>query len=261
VLDLVRRMVDRGHAQVLMGNHEYNAIAFWTPDGQGGHLRERTPERRDAHRKFTSHYESRREALTSVLDFFYSLPLVLELPGGPRVVHACWSDRHVAALRAHPLVDDDRLTPAFMHAARKRPGQDRQTAEYEIADVLLKGPEVPVAEPFHDAQGTPRWRARYRWWGPGPRDDAARILLDHGAPPRTGRIPAAHLPDVDRADPTPVLFGHYWWIDALEPPSVGPDWACLDHSVALGGHLAAYRWREGDRELRPERLVRVRAGA
>ena len=74
----------------------------------------------------------------------------------------------------------------------------------------------------------------------------------HGRPTR--------LPDVDRADPTPVVFGHYWWINALEPRAWGPDWACIDHSVAKGGHLAAYRWREDDRELRSERVVRVQAG-
>lgn len=38
VLEIVRPMVEAGSALAVMGNHEFNAIAFFTADGEGGHL-------------------------------------------------------------------------------------------------------------------------------------------------------------------------------------------------------------------------------
>ena len=38
-LALVRGMVEAGEALALMGNHEYNALCYRTPDGRGGYLR------------------------------------------------------------------------------------------------------------------------------------------------------------------------------------------------------------------------------
>ena len=42
-LDIVRPMVESGAAQAVMGNHEYNAVCYHTPDGRGGSLRTRSP--------------------------------------------------------------------------------------------------------------------------------------------------------------------------------------------------------------------------
>ena len=38
-LDLVKTMVGAGQAIALMGNHEYNAVAYATPDGRGDYFR------------------------------------------------------------------------------------------------------------------------------------------------------------------------------------------------------------------------------
>ena len=39
VLRVVTAMTKSGHARAIMGNHEYNAIGWATPDDQGGYLR------------------------------------------------------------------------------------------------------------------------------------------------------------------------------------------------------------------------------
>ena len=36
VIEIVRRMIDAGTAQSVMGNHEFNAIAYHTPDRESG---------------------------------------------------------------------------------------------------------------------------------------------------------------------------------------------------------------------------------
>jgi len=54
VLNLVRAMVADGTALAVMGNHEFNAIAFYTPDGSGGHLRPRNEKNVHQHRVSTA---------------------------------------------------------------------------------------------------------------------------------------------------------------------------------------------------------------
>ena len=49
-LQTVRAMVDGGSALAVMGNHEFNAMAYHTPDGQGDYLRKHTPEKVEQHR-------------------------------------------------------------------------------------------------------------------------------------------------------------------------------------------------------------------
>ena len=52
VLDIVRPMVSEGSALAVMGNHEFNAIAYHTPDGNGGYLRSRNAKNTHQHRAF-----------------------------------------------------------------------------------------------------------------------------------------------------------------------------------------------------------------
>jgi hypothetical protein len=42
VLEIVEGMLRVGTAQIVMGNHEFNALCYHTPDGKGGYLRPRT---------------------------------------------------------------------------------------------------------------------------------------------------------------------------------------------------------------------------
>ena len=49
VLRLVRGMCEAGTAMAIMGNHEYNAVCYATPDGKGDYLRPRVPKNRIQH--------------------------------------------------------------------------------------------------------------------------------------------------------------------------------------------------------------------
>src|ERR1700757_2969954 len=50
-IDMVRRMVDCGSAQAVLGNHEFNAIAWYTQDpvSEGAHLRVHNSKNRHQH--------------------------------------------------------------------------------------------------------------------------------------------------------------------------------------------------------------------
>jgi len=259
VLRIVRGMLDAGHARSVMGNHELNAITYFTPvPGQtDAYLRPRNEEKTRQHAAFLKEYAHDPAAWQDAIDFFYTLPLVLELPdAGLRVVHACWSPPHVAALRAHPLVHDDRVAEDFLVAAHRKP-----SPEHAIIETLLKGPEValPAGVTIPDKEGTPRDQARYRWWSGGEVDSPDRLVLPAGVPRPDVRLTGVEALGELEPDGVPVFFGHYWWEEEHAGPPVGPSWACLDLSVARNGKLGCYRWREEDRgaPLSAARLVRV----
>ena len=60
VIDIARGMVEAGSALAVMGNHEFNAIAYHTPDPEGdGFLRPHSEKNRKQHRAFLDAYEGR----------------------------------------------------------------------------------------------------------------------------------------------------------------------------------------------------------
>lgn len=248
-LRIARAMVAAGAARAVMGNHEFNAVGFATPDGDGGHLRPHTEKNRAQHIGFLDQIGEDSPDHRDAVAWFATLPLWLDL-GGLRVVHACWSAASQAAL-AGWIDEDARLSPRGF-AEASRPG----AAAYAAVDTLLKGPEarLPGGRAFHDKDGHPRHEARLRWWDPGA-DTFRKSAL--GMAGREAEPPDLPVP-IDRLydGATPVLFGHYWM--SGEPHVLKPNAACLDFSVANGAPLVAYRW-SGEAALVNDNLVWVAA--
>ena len=106
LLAIVMPMVRNGHALAVMGNHEFNALAYHT-EVNGLFLRPHTEKNRKQHKAFLNEFDEDSEAKNEVLDFFYELPMWLELDG-LRVVHACWDYGAVEFLaRTSRRVEDD----------------------------------------------------------------------------------------------------------------------------------------------------------
>jgi hypothetical protein len=249
VLRIARTMVEAGAAQAVMGNHEFNAIAWATPDGRSGFLRQHTPKNFDQHSVFLEQIRAGSDNHAEAVAWFTTLPLWLNL-GGLRVVHACWHAPSQDAL-ADCVDDQARLTERGLREVHRH-----GSAAFRAAEVLLKGPEVrlPKGSSFHDEDGHLRGEARLRWWDPTA--TTFRIAA-HGMDGRESELPDEPVPtDFLYRDETPVLFGHYWMPG--EPEIQNPRAACLDFSVAKGGFLTAYRW-PGEPELLAENLVCVRA--
>ncbi|MBI5041366.1 MAG: metallophosphoesterase, partial [Gammaproteobacteria bacterium] len=90
VLDIVRPMVASGAALAVMGNHEFNAIAYHEKDpATGEHLRPHTNKNSRQHQAFLDCYADDVNAHADVIAWFKTLPLWLDL-GDIRVIHACW---------------------------------------------------------------------------------------------------------------------------------------------------------------------------
>ena len=167
VIDFVKGLVDTGNAQCVLGNHDLNILLD--------------------HRKYENHWffgeassldgsgEPTPAVLADdtirqrVLDFFRSLPLVLERED-LRVVHACWDDRMVEIARQAPDVVElygehaERIDADLKH----RQGLDTidQGLEHQNRNpvkVLTSGKERRTDQPF-EAAGKLRHEERVCWW-------------------------------------------------------------------------------------------------
>jgi Calcineurin-like phosphoesterase len=240
---IVREMLDAGTAQAVMGNHEFNAIAWYTPDPEfdGEHLRRRIPKNRHQHKAFLAETENNPALHTEVVGWFLTLPLWLDLPGA-RVVHACWHPAYMAEVEPH-LKPGRRLDPPLVVAA-SRVG----SMEFRTIDALTKGLEIalPPGHEFYDKDGHRRNNVRVRWWDASANTYRKAAIIDA---PTQEMLPDTPIPEsalLGYDGDKPVFFGHYWRDGIPQPllPTVG----CVDYSAGNGGPLVAYRW-DGEPEL------------
>ncbi len=91
VLSIARSMVEEGSARAVLGNHELNAIAWSTSDGEGGYLRPHTSKNYRQHQAFLEQIGEGTAEYESAIGWFRTLPLWLDF-GGLRIVHACWHE-------------------------------------------------------------------------------------------------------------------------------------------------------------------------
>ncbi len=68
-LQIVKAMTDAGTALAVMGNHEYNAICYHTPDGNGGYYRPHTEEKTAQHEATLRAFEGRETILARRLEW------------------------------------------------------------------------------------------------------------------------------------------------------------------------------------------------
>ncbi len=234
----VRRMVDDGHARCVLGNHEFNAIAYATRrQGTNEFLRPRNEKNDEQHSAFLAQVPPGSAEYHSLIDWFRTLPPALDL-GPIRVVHAWWRDDYAALVRGRELDDE------FMHAA-----STKGTPEYEAMEGLTRGQEIklPPGCSFQDKDDNMRTAIRTKWWLDQARTWREYAMVDEE---QAACIPEESLPPgmgCGAAQDKPVFVGHYWWKGPprLESRRV----ACVDYSAAQDDHpLACYQWR-GEAEL------------
>lgn len=254
VVRLVRGMVEAGSAHCVLGNHEFNAIAYHTQDPRQPEqrLRPHTERNMDQHAGTLASYTGHEAALASDLAWFRSLPFWLEL-NGVRVVHAAWRQPSMAVIEEMELGasgDWPETTPEAF---------DPDTPIGAALEEVLKGVEWPLPDGMHfsDKDGNSRSSIRVRWWDARP----GLRWCDVGFGPSAlmaalpdSRVPADHPELCYPAEAPPVLFGHYW-LDG-QPAPQARNVACLDYSVARGGDLVAYRW-DGEPALRADKFVTI----
>ena len=87
-LELVKAMVDTGSARIVMGNHEFNAIAYATEHPASGEfLRSHNKKNTRQHQAFLDQLTDSQQKY--YVEWFKTMPLWLDLDK-IRVIHACW---------------------------------------------------------------------------------------------------------------------------------------------------------------------------
>lgn len=243
-LQIVRGMIDSGHAYGVLGNHELNALRYHQNGPNGEPLRPHTESKTHQHRATLDQVAKPSPAeWREWLQWFADLPLWLDLSGF-RVVHASWFSRDIGLLEGHgPLIDDKLLRISLK-------GSALETA----ADRLLCGLELklPQGESFTTPDGRKRTEIRARWW-----DDLRSKNCREAVFPDDPRIsqasclvPEDHAPYGKEAPP--LFFGHYALMsDSPEP--LTHNIACLDFGAGKGGRIGAYRW-DGETTIQPDKF-------
>jgi hypothetical protein len=246
VLNTVMSMVKNQQALAVMGNHEFNALAYHTRH-EGEFLRPHTDGNKRQHQAFLNEYPEDSEEKCEVLEFFIGLPLWLDF-GDLRIVHACWDDSQIETLKS--VCSSGRIDNEVLIAA-----STKGSATYKAIEVLLKGVEVklPLNKSFKDSMGKRRDNIRVRWWQQNVATFGEAVIpvgLDIGA---AGVLPMTEaMPGYSSSAP-PCFIGHYQLTG--EPKSLAKNITSVDYSVcAAGGKLVAYRW-DGEQELDDSKYV------
>ena len=251
-LELVRAMVDAGSAQIVMGNHEFNAISFATPNPKisGEFMRRHTDKNMKQHREFTDQIPTNTYVYAQWIEWFKTLPLWLDLDG-IRVIHACWNSEEIDKVNQW-VPHGTPMTTEFVVRANHE-----GSPEHQAIEVLLKGPELSLTnyeQPgFMDKDGHVRHHARIRWWNSEATTlrEVAEIPPDSRTPegdpyPKLPKLKCPKEAAYDYRGEKPVFYGHYW---RTGEPIEGEDWTyntvCVDFSAVRDGPLVAYRWNEG----------------
>jgi hypothetical protein len=250
----VRRMVEASSAMAVMGNHEFNAIAWHTNSGQenGDYLRTHRGDlggkNRSQHLAFLAEVEHRPSFHKEIIDWFLTLPLWLDLDG-IRIVHACWHDGYMEALKPH-LSADRRLDRNLMSRA-----STAGTMEFRTVEGLTKGLEVelPDGHSFKDKDGHVRRNVRIRWWDKSSDTYRGLALMPDAFRARLPDLKIANDIRAEYEGTKPVFFGHYWMTG--EPMLQSDMAACVDYSAAKEGPLVAYQW-DGEPQLAVQNFVR-----
>ncbi len=238
-LEIVFAMLDADVADAIMGNHEYNALAFATLDPHNAkqYLRSHNEVHVRQHEAFLAELPFGSDGHKYWLQRLYELPLWLETDCAC-FVHACWDVDSMAVLKPL-LTEDNRLTPHGLTVTSQE-----NTVPFDALERVLKGVEtaLPDGIVMIDKEGTKRTRVRVCWWLENLNKrtfyEVARAPLSALA-----QIPSDLLAEnIDFALKTdkPVFVGHYWLTGTPEPLS--PQVVCTDYSAAVdSGYLTCYQ--------------------
>lgn len=244
-LEIVFAMLDAGIADAVMGNHEYNALAFATLDCDSkfssDHPKHYLRKHNDIHTK-------QHEAFLAEIPFgsalhkywlsrLYEIPLWLETDYAC-FVHACWDVDSMAVLEPLLTANHCLTEQALIMSSKKH------SEPFEALERVLKGVETPLPTGIVmvDKEGTERSRVRVSWW----LDKLNQQTIHQIArAPRSGlaQIPSDAMSEtIDFALKThkPVFVGHYWLTG--EPLPLSAQVICTDYSAAVdSGYLTCYQ--------------------
>jgi hypothetical protein len=229
-LQIVKAMCENGSAQAVIGNHEYNAILFHTPNKkEGGYYREHSFNEINHHYETLKQFKDYPQEWMEYLNWFKTLPFFIET-NHYRVVHAYWNDEYIKKLKEITKIWDEKFLDLVTN---------KESEAYQIIEDLLKGPEfeLPTGDEFKDKYGKERNKSRIKWWETNfKKTTYGSHLLNY---PYHKQDHEFKLNLTEISFHTPVFFGHYWLTGDIYPNLI-LEAICLDYSVADKGKLVSF---------------------
>jgi len=251
VLKTVKAMVDADYATALLGNHEYNAILFHTPDNNGdGFLRPRIKKNIKQHQETLLDFKNKKASTKFWINWFKTLPLYFETEN-LLAIHACPEIESFNALKNHRLIKNSHLTDEFILLAT-----EKNSDEYIMIEKLLKGPEhnLPEGISITDKDNHIRSEIRCNWWSLAKEENEftnwsqIAISIDEKAEEQLSEIPltSEKLHEIKQETIVPddkfIFVGHYWESGKVQMKTDRV--VCLDYSIGKGGKLVCFSFDE-----------------
>ncbi len=246
---IVRNMVDDGSAEMILGNHEYDFIAYHRRDLAGKPL---LLKNRKSILRLRGSLEafSRKRDQDELISWLQSRPLYIQTPN-LRVAHACWQKSEIKYLKKHY---PNRLSEELLLRSAE-PFSD----EYWAVHTLLDGPKIVQysEEDVHvDVRSRTRSFVKTMWWNVHDQQKIKKVSLRGHRRLSSKSLPVDYS-KIFRSYPVtarPLFFGHYCL--TTSPRLISNNLCCLDYCVLKSKKLTVYRY-DGEAELDHSKLLHL----
>jgi hypothetical protein len=247
-LNLIRKMVEKGSAFAILGNHEMYAVLYYLRDIEGKYYKKRIPKYQLLINQTIEEFLPFKEEFKGHLKWLRTLPMFLDF-GAVRVIHACWDDNNIKLLREN--ITDSKLSKTVLREIALN-GTKFSRSFWETC----KGVDFQLPRDLliFDEEGRPHRSFRMKWW----EVPAGKTFKDVSIESRFD-LPAYTIPKeiIPQRKPYPadapiVFFGHYCLKECCSIFS--DNLCCVDSCVTRTGKLMAYRWK-GEQKLTKDNFI------
>jgi len=247
---LIRKMVEKGSAYAILGNHEMYAVLYYLRDIEGKYYKKRIPKYQLQINQTLDEFVLYKEEFKSHLKWFRTLPMFLDF-GKIRIVHACWDDKNIQLIKN--IITEAKLTKPILREIALN-----GTRFSEKFWETCKGIDfqVPKNLLIFDDDGRPHRSFRMKWWDNPEGKTFKEVSLESRF-----ELPAYTIPPeiVKFRNPYPendpiVFFGHYSLVEGFG--ILKDNVCCVDSGVSRTGKLLAYKW-SGELKLNESNFVMV----
>jgi hypothetical protein len=247
---LIRKMVEKGSAYAILGNHEMYAVLYYLRDIEGKYYKKRIPKYQLQINQTLDEFVLYKEEFKSHLKWFRTLPMFLDF-GKIRIVHACWDDKNIQLIKS--IITEAKLTKPILREIALN-GTKFSEKFWETCKGIDF--QVPKNLLIFDDDGRPHRSFRMKWW----ENPEGKTFKDVSLESRF-ELPAYTIPPeiVKFRNPYPendpiVFFGHYSLVEGFG--ILKDNICCVDSGVSRTGKLLAYRW-SGELKLNKLNFVMV----